>query len=112
MNPIKSIHKLLLALTTGVAYLALSSTVLAADSTNKGFLTFDGGVSLSQATTFHGADGNTKVSFDPGSGSISVVGSSSEAALASIWTLGSFTAHSNRTLCLSKVEASIFMKSL
>src|SRR5438034_3474959 len=66
MNPTKSIKNLALALTTGVGYLALSSTVPAADSTNKGFLAFDGGVSISEATTFHGVGGNSKVSFDPG----------------------------------------------
>ena len=66
MNPTKSIKGIALALTTGVAYLALNSTALAADSTNKGFLAFDGGVSYSQSTTFHGADGNSRVSFDSG----------------------------------------------
>jgi len=63
MNTTKSI---VLAATTALALTGFNPNTSGADSNGRGFLAFEGGVALTQGTTFHGLDGDTKVSFDRG----------------------------------------------
>ena len=66
MNSTKTIRGIVLAAMTALGLAGLSSKTYGADSTGRGFLAFEGGVALTQGTTFHGPDGESKVSFDRG----------------------------------------------